>query len=77
LRADPEVIVLADAPHGVGVQALAARPGWAGLRALREGRVCELDQKAIDVLHRPGPRVAEALDVLASCLHPDTTTGRQ
>ncbi|AEB12729.1 ABC transporter substrate-binding protein [Marinithermus hydrothermalis] len=68
---DPEVIVLGDAPFGVTRASLAERPGWAELKALRNGRVCELTRDQTDLIHRPGPRVAEGLKVLIGCLHPD------
>ncbi|HGY09984.1 MAG TPA: ABC transporter substrate-binding protein [Oceanithermus profundus] len=67
---DPEVIVLGDAPHGVSAATIAERPGWSGLRAVKEGRVCELTKDQTDVVHRPGPRVAEGLRVLIDCFHP-------
>lgn len=77
LRAEPEVIVLANGPHGVSAETVAARPGWAGMPAVRNGRVCALDQAAVDVLHRPGPRIGEALGVLVRCLHPALDAGSQ
>ncbi|NLG68428.1 MAG: ABC transporter substrate-binding protein, partial [Firmicutes bacterium] len=43
IQADPEVIVPGDAPYGVTARQLAERPGWAALRALREGQVIALD----------------------------------
>lgn len=70
IQADPEVIILGDAPWGVTARELAARPGWASLRALRTGRVVELGQEQVDVLSRPGPRIAEAVRLLAALLHP-------
>ncbi len=71
VAADPEVIVLADAAYGVDRAALEARPGWAGIAALRSGRVVELDQAQSDVLSRAGPRLAEGLLVLARAFHPE------
>ncbi len=68
---DPEVIVLGDAPYGVNLEALKKRPGWAKIRAVREGRVCELKKAETDVVHRPGPRVPEGLRVLIRCIHPE------
>lgn len=67
---NPEVIVLGDAPYGVTAAKIAERPGWAGIRAVHEGRVCELTKEQTDVIHRPGPRVAEGLKVLINCIHP-------
>ena len=70
VQKNPEVIVLGDAPHGVTVAKIAERPGWAAIRAVKDGRVCELTAEQTDVVHRPGPRVAEGLRVLIDCFHP-------
>lgn len=70
VAADPQVIVLADAPYGIDLAALRARPGWSSIAAVREGRVFELTQAQSDVLSRPGPRVGEALMLLARLFHP-------
>lgn len=67
---DPQVIVLADAPYGVSAASVAERPGWAGIAAVRDGRVVELTQAQSDVLSRAGPRVTEALALLVRILHP-------
>ncbi|WP_457631828.1 ABC transporter substrate-binding protein [Oceanithermus sp.] len=67
---NPQVIILGDAPHGVSAAKIAERPGWAGIRAVKDGRVCELTRAQTDVVHRPGPRVAEGLRVLIECIHP-------
>jgi len=48
--------------------ALMRLPGWNELRAVREGRVFLGDGNAF--FNRPGPRVAEALEILAEALHP-------
>ncbi|HEU4463473.1 MAG TPA: helical backbone metal receptor [Gemmatimonadota bacterium] len=57
----PDVIVLpvgADLPTR---DALAGRPGWRDLAAVREGRVVEIDA---DLLARPGPDLGRAARVL-------------
>ena len=43
------------------------RPGFAELRAVREGRVVPLKS---DAVLRPGPRIAEGLRIVARALHP-------
>ena len=68
--ADPQVIVLADAPYGVDLAALRARPGWAGIAAVRSGRVIEVTAEQGDVLSRAGPRLGEAALLLARWFHP-------
>ena len=64
VRADPQVIMISDR-HA---QALQDRPGWGRIRALREGRVCLFTAAQGDVLVRPGPRMAEAAQLMAQCL---------
>lgn len=64
VRAQPDLIMasakaLADMP---------SRPGWSTLRALREGRSCGYTSERWDPLVRPGPRLADAADILADCL---------
>lgn len=71
LAADPEVILLADAPFGESAETLAERPGWSDLQALEEGRVVELTQEQVDLLNRAGPRLPEALELLIRLLHPE------
>lgn len=71
-KLNPEYIVRAD-PDRIMVGArsadsLLARPGWAQLRALREGRLCRFTPEQSDVLIRPGPRMAEAARLMAQCL---------
>lgn len=50
----------------------AERPGWDAIPAVRSGRVVEVDA---DLLHRLGPRIAEAAVHLAHALHPALAPG--
>ncbi len=64
VRANPDVIMIG----ARNAQGLAQRPGWAGMRALREGRLCVFTPEESDVLVRPGPRMAEAARLMAGCI---------
>jgi len=64
VKANPQLIMLGDR-NGV---ALATRPGWQGIDAIRQDRVCVFTHAQGDVLVRPGPRVAEAAQIMADCL---------
>ena len=64
VRADPDVIMVGDSHAG----AMAQRPGWAGIRAIRERRVCVFSPEQSDMLVRPGPRMAEGARLMAQCL---------
>lgn len=70
VAADPDVILLTDAPFGVTAADVAARPGWSNLSAVRHGRVVELGTVLVDMLSRAGPRLGQAVVELARILHP-------
>jgi iron complex transport system substrate-binding protein len=70
VASDPEVIVLANAPYGERLETIERRPGWAELAAVQDRRVAELTSDEADLLSRPGPRVGEALLLLARLFHP-------
>jgi iron complex transport system substrate-binding protein len=57
----PDVIVLPVGANLPAREALAGRPGWRDLAAVREGRVVEMDA---DLLARPGPDLGRAARVL-------------
>ena len=65
VRADPDVILLADDEPGAN---LAGRPGWQRLRAVRQGRVCNFTRAQANLLVRAGPRMAEGVRLVARCL---------
>jgi len=69
LKRDPEVI-LAPTQHGARVdpKVLVRRPGLAGVKAVRTGRVQVLDG---DIVSRAGPRIGDALELVARALHPE------
>ncbi|MEU8194703.1 ABC transporter substrate-binding protein [Microbispora amethystogenes] len=65
-KADPDLIFLGDTKCcGQNAAALAKRPGWSGLAAVKQGRVVELDD---DVASRWGPRVADLAQVVSDAV---------
>jgi iron complex transport system substrate-binding protein len=70
---DPEVIVIAPCGFDIArtrreMPLLTRRREWPQLRAVREGRVIIADGNQF--FNRPGPRLAESLEILAEALHP-------
>ncbi|RTL24708.1 MAG: ABC transporter substrate-binding protein [Burkholderiales bacterium] len=49
-------------------EGLTTRPGWQGIDAVRHGRLCIFKPEEGDILSRPGPRMAEAAQIMARCL---------
>lgn len=72
-KLDPELIVKANPQVMVGLtlEDARVRPGWAGLQALRSGRVFKPTPEERDALSRPGPRLPDALRALIRYLHPE------
>lgn len=64
VRANPDVIMISQR----NVPGLPQRPGWAGIRAVREQRLCIFPAEQADILIRPGPRMAEGARLMAQCL---------
>ena len=72
-EADPDVLVLL--PCGFSMERTRAelpllleRPGWRELRAVRTGRVHLVDGH--HYFNRPGPRLADSVEILGEILHP-------
>ncbi|MEX1182470.1 MAG: cobalamin-binding protein [Gemmatimonadota bacterium] len=66
---DPDVIIRPTVrPRPNAAAALRGLPGWRSLRAVREGRVYEID---VDLYNRPGITVGRAARGLARLIHPE------
>lgn len=65
VRANPDLIMIGQR----SIDNMGQRPGWAGMRAVREQRVCVFTAEQSDVLVRPGPRMAEGARLMAQCLN--------
>ena len=64
VKANPALIMIG----ARGSQGLAERPGWNQIDAIKRGRVCIFKPEEGDILARPGPRMAEAAQIMARCL---------
>ena len=68
VAADPEVILLGDAAYGMTAEAVAERPGWKGMTAVKDGAIYPIDDILVT---RPGPRLVEGLEALIRAIHPE------
>lgn len=64
VKANPALIMIGER----GSEGLAERPGWDRIAAIKQGRVCVFKAEDGDILSRPGPRMAEAAQIMAKCL---------
>lgn len=67
---NPEIILLGDAAYGMTAELVAARAGWANLKAVQEEKIYAFND---DLVSRPGPRLVDALEELSKLLHPEET----
>ncbi len=67
-RRDPDIILLGDTAFGTTPEAVAGRPGWGNLSAVKNGRVYPIDS---DLVLRPGPRLIDGLEAMVSIFHPE------
>ncbi len=76
VRDDPDVIFIlarTEKDFAADRDRLSLMPGLAGVKAVREGRVYELDENAAS---RFGPRLVDVLARMAAILHPERFGGR-
>ena len=64
VRANPDLIMAGNR----SMQAMVSYPGWSGIKAVQEQRICVFGADESDVVVRPGPRMAEAARIMARCI---------
>ena len=64
VRANPDLIMIGNR----SMQAMVPYPGWGSIMAVKDKRICVFGIIDSDVVVRPGPRMAEAARLMASCL---------
>lgn len=72
--ADPEVVIVMPCGFDIArtraeLRAVTDRPEWRAMRAVQTGHVYVADGN--QYFNRPGPRIAESLEILAELIHPD------
>jgi len=68
---NPDVIVLPDkymSDYNVSIENVKSRPGWQVISAVKNNRIYFIND---DMIFRPGPRLVDALELLAKYIHPE------
>ncbi|ARK22281.1 MULTISPECIES: ABC transporter substrate-binding protein [Sporosarcina] len=68
LKKNPDVIITTVSYEDDAIANIKKREGWDVLDAVKENRVWQLDS---DIMSRPGPRIGEAVELLAKSVYPD------
>lgn len=70
IERDPEVyLTSADMPEKT-IEAIKERPGYGEITAIKNDRVYIFDGDEANIVSRPGPRIVEALEIIARSIHP-------
>ena len=64
VRSDPDLIMISQAE----APGLESRPGWSRMRAVRGRHVCLFSPADSQLMVRPGPRMAQAAQLMAQCI---------
>lgn len=64
---NPDIIIITQGEHAsTTISSVKDRPGWSSINAVRNSRLYYIDD---DIISRPGPRMADAIEELYSILH--------
>ena len=68
IERDPEIyLTSADIPEKT-IESILERPGYSEISAIKQDKVYILDA---NITSRPGPRIVEALELVARAIHPE------
>jgi iron complex transport system substrate-binding protein len=65
---DPDIILLGDSAYGTTSAQVAARTGWANIKAVKNSQIYPVND---DMFSLAGPRLVDGLEVLAKLIHPE------
>ncbi|MBS3017948.1 Vitamin B12-binding protein [Comamonas sp. PE63] len=65
VKLDPDILMAGERAWKSGVPEY---PGWAQMRAVKQGAICAFTPEQSDILVRPGPRMAEGAQIIVQCL---------
>lgn len=65
VKLDPDILMAGERAWKTGVPEY---PGWAQMRAVKQGVICAFTPEQSDILVRPGPRMAEGAQIIVQCL---------
>jgi len=73
IEKNPDVMFFPDMYMGVGnfyetIETVASRPGWDTISAVQNGALYEINA---DIISRSGPRLIDALEIIAKMVHPE------
>lgn len=71
IERDPDVYMASQGMGDVTIESIKTRPGYDAITAIKNDRVHLFVGNDADIVSRPGPRIVEALELVAKAIHPD------
>lgn len=68
IERDPEIYLAADDMEERDPESIKQRPGYESISAIKNDRIYPLEP---NIVSRPGPRIVEALELVAKAIHPE------
>lgn len=71
IERDPEVYLASKDIDDKTIESIMARPGYENISAIKNNRIYLFEGNEANLVSRPGPRIGEALEVVAKAIHPE------
>lgn len=71
IEKDPEVYLASQDMPDKTIESIKMRPGFEAISAIKDDRVYVFEGNEANVVSRPGPRIIEALELVAKSIHPE------
>ncbi len=71
IERDTDVYLTSQAMGEITIESIKARPGYDVLTAIKDDRVHLFKGTEADIVSRPGPRIIDALELVAKAIYPD------
>ena len=71
IERDPQVYLASKDSDDKTIESIKLRPGYDAISAIKNDRIYLFEANEANLISRPGPRIGEALEVIAKALHPE------
>lgn len=70
IERDTDIYLASEGMGEITIESIKARPGYDAITAIKNDRVHLFVGSEADIVSRPGPRIVEALEIVAKAIHP-------
>ncbi|HZJ98806.1 MAG TPA: cobalamin-binding protein, partial [Tissierellaceae bacterium] len=70
IERDVDVYLASQGMEDITIESIKARPGYDVIPAIKNNRIHLFQESEADMVSRPGPRIVDALEIVAKAIHP-------